>query len=100
MHAQSTTPEPTITVRSTGEQITIKQAIAMMVDRAEELGATADDASGLVRDLVEANGLGFNAWFCICVDLADRSAQREGYANQCARAWAQVEAKKAEGDPR
>ena len=100
MQAQSTTPEPTITVRSTGERITLKQALAMMVDRAEELGATADDAGGLVRDLVEANSLGFNAWFCICVDLANRSAQREGYANQYARAWAQIEAAKIEGEAR
>jgi hypothetical protein len=64
----------------------VTEAVRILTDEAERLGATADDNNGTVRQLVTANGLSFNAWFCVCCELADRSAQREGFKNQFDRA--------------
>ena len=60
------------------------EAIKVLADEAEEKGGTANDHSGTVRSIVESYGLGFNAWFCVCCELADRKAQRLGFENQAA----------------
>jgi hypothetical protein len=67
-------------------EITVTEAVRLLADEAERLGADANDNKGIVRELVTAHGLSFNAWFCVCCELADRSAQREGYWNQGERA--------------
>lgn len=64
----------------------IATAIRLMADDAALNGADANDSTGYVRDLVAQNGLGFNAWLCVCCELADRSAQAEGFADQFQRA--------------
>lgn len=64
----------------------VKKAIAAMADEAERHGADPNDDAGIVRTVVEKHGLGFNAWLCVCLELADREAQREGYRNQFDRA--------------
>jgi hypothetical protein len=53
-----------------------------MADEAERQNATPNDESGIVRAIVTAQGLGFNAWFCVCCELADRKAHRLGFKNQ------------------
>lgn len=69
------------------ERITnVKEAIRLLTDQAQELGADANDSTGIVRHLVTAHGLSFEAWFCVCCELADRNAQREGFKNQVDRA--------------
>jgi hypothetical protein len=64
-----------------------KTLLKELVDRAETLGATANDEDGTVRRLVGEYGLGFNAWFCVCCDLANRAAQAEGYSSEVERAF-------------
>ena len=59
----------------------------MLTDTAEALGADANDTQGIVRELVLTNGLGFNAWFCVCCELAERSAKRQGFASEVDRAY-------------
>lgn len=66
--------------------MTAKEATVILADEAERQGATPDDAAGIVRALVLAHGLEFCAWFCVCCELADRAARREGYADQIDRA--------------
>ncbi len=68
-------------------KITIEDTIRLMTDAAEEQGADVNDTNGVIRAIVTAHGLGFNAWFCVCCELADRSAQRQGFKNQCERAY-------------
>jgi len=67
-----------------------------MVDEAERQSADSNDCKGIVRDIVTAHGLGFNAWFCVCVDLANRAARRQGFASEVDRAYkaAQTEIEK------
>jgi hypothetical protein len=65
----------------------IHEAIRLLTDEAARRGADAEDNSGIVRDLVTAHGFGFDAWLCVCMKLADRSAQREGYRDQFDRAF-------------
>ncbi len=62
--------------------MTVQEATRLLTDEAERLGADANDDQGIVRSLVTAHGLSFNAWFVVCCELADRKAQREGYRNQ------------------
>ena len=69
-------------------RVTVKEAIKLLSDQAETLGADAADSNGIVRAVVMAHRLGFNAWLCVCCELGDRSARREGYADQYARAAA------------
>jgi len=65
----------------------IAEAIKIMADKAIALGeTTGSDATGIVRAVVLANGLSFNAWFCVCCEIADRNAQAEGFKNQQDRA--------------
>lgn len=64
----------------------VKEAIRLLADHAERNGADPNDDDGKVRALVTAHGLGFEAWFCVCCELADREAQRAGYHNQGERA--------------
>jgi hypothetical protein len=66
--------------------VTIEQAIQLMADAAEEQGADANDTTGVVRAIVTAHGLEFCAWLCVCCELADRSARREGFRDQNDRA--------------
>ncbi len=40
-----------------------------------------------VREVVNRHCLGFNAWFCTCIELADREARKEGYRNSVDRAF-------------
>ena len=75
--------------------MTIEQAIQLLTDEAERLGADANDEAGIVRSLVTVHGLSFNAWFVVCCELADRKARREGYKNQSDRAVNQPGFKKA-----
>lgn len=62
------------------------EAIRIMTDKAQELGADAADSKGIVKALVLASGLGFNCWFCVCCELADRNAQAQGFKDQFERA--------------
>ncbi len=75
--------------------MTAEEATMILADEAEKLGADANDCKGIVRQLVVAHGLGFCAWFCVCCELADRSAQHEGYKNQIDRALNQPGLQKA-----
>ena len=64
-----------------------QEAIKVMADKAIELGeTTGSDDTGIVRAIVAANGLSFNAWLCVCCEIADRNAQKEGFKNQSDRA--------------
>jgi hypothetical protein len=63
-----------------------KTAIKLLTDEALKHDADANDSNGAVRQLVTAHGLGFNAWFCVCCEIADRKAQSQGYENQGHRA--------------
>ena len=64
-----------------------KEVIEIFANEAERLGADANDDAGIVRSLVNAHGLGFCCWLCVCCELADRSARREGFDNQSHRAF-------------
>ena len=66
--------------------VTIGLAIQLMADAAEEQGADANDSTGVVRAIVTAHGLEFCAWLCVCCELADRAARREGFKDQVDRA--------------
>lgn len=66
--------------------MTAQEATKILADEAERLGANANDDNGIVRQLVIAHGLEFCAWFCVCCELADRDAQRQGFKNQGDRA--------------
>ena len=52
--------------------ITVQQAIQILADEAQKQGADANDSTGVVREIVLAHGLSFNAWLCVCCELADR----------------------------
>lgn len=69
-----------------GETMDTKEAINLLATCAIELGATANDDNGIVRALVTQHGLGFNAWFCVCCEIADRNARADGFKDQCDRA--------------
>lgn len=64
-----------------------KQATQLLADEAERLNATANDEDQTVRRLVLAHGLGFNAWFCVCCELADRAARQQGFSSEVERAY-------------
>ncbi len=66
--------------------MTVQEATRVLTDEAERLGADANDDQGIVRELVTAHGLNFNAWFVVCCELADRKAQKEGHKDQADRA--------------
>jgi hypothetical protein len=70
--------------------MTTAEAIRLMADAAAEQGADANDSTGIVREIVVAHGLSFNAWLCVCCELADRAAQKEGYRDQAHRAAEKV----------
>ena len=66
-----------------------KEAVSLLTDEAERQNADADDLRGIVRAIVVANvseGAWFEAWFCVCIELADRAARREGYQGAVDRA--------------
>ena len=75
--------------------MTGEEAIKLLAEEAERLGADANDSNGIVRELVVAHGLEFYAWFCVCCELADRAAQRQGYKDQFERALQQPGFQKA-----
>lgn len=66
--------------------MTIGDAIKALTDEAQRLGSDANDSKGIVRELVTRHGLGFNAWFVVCCEIADRNAQAKGFKNQGERA--------------
>lgn len=66
--------------------VTAAEATKIMTDKAQELGADAADSKGIVRALMLANGFGFDAWFCVICELADRDAQSQGFRDQFDRA--------------
>jgi hypothetical protein len=66
--------------------MTVQEAIRLLTDEAERQGAEPNDDQGIVRALVTSHGLSFNAWFCVCCELADRGAQRQGFRDQGHRA--------------
>lgn len=70
--------------------ITIAEATRLLADEAIRLGADANDEQGIVRELVTRHELGFNAWFVVCCEIADRKAQLEGFKNQFERATSKV----------
>ncbi len=57
----------------------LNEAIRIMADEAEKVGGEPNDENGVVRGIVLGHGLSFNAWFCVCCELADRSARRDGF---------------------
>ena len=63
-----------------------QEATKILADEAERQGADANDDKGIVRRLVLAHGLSFNAWLCVCCELADRDARKQGFKNQFDRA--------------
>ena len=63
-------------------KLTVNQAVNLMAGYAQELGADANDESGIVRNIVSNHGLGFEAWLLVCCELADRKAQQNGYKDQ------------------
>jgi hypothetical protein len=67
---------------------TATEAITLLTDEACRLGADANDTTGVVRQLIEAHGLSFYAWFCVCCEIADRKAKELGYKNEVDRAFA------------
>jgi hypothetical protein len=73
----------------------IEKLIGALADSAEMRGASASDEDGVVRRLVESYGLDFLAWFCVCCELAERSARREGFKDQGERAAARMGARAA-----
>jgi hypothetical protein len=64
-----------------------KEAIRLMTDEAEKLGADADDTQGIIRQIVTDHNLGFNAWFCVCCEIADRRARSAGFRGEAHRAY-------------
>jgi hypothetical protein len=68
------------------DEMDVQQAITLLTDEAERQGANANDTSGVVRALVLHHGLGFNPWFCVCCELGDRAARREGFKHQADKA--------------
>lgn len=78
--------------------MTANEAIRLMTDEAERQGATANDEAQIVRAIVTTNLPGrpdaqFNAWLCICIDLADRNARRQGFTSEVHRAYAMAKSK-------
>jgi hypothetical protein len=71
--------------------ITIDTAVQLMTDAAIAQGADANDSTGIVRAIVIAHGLSFDAWFCVCCEIADRSARAEGFEGQAHRAAARMQ---------
>jgi hypothetical protein len=62
------------------------EATQILANEAERLGAEPNDEQGIVRALVTTHGLSFNAWFCVCCELADRNARKQGFKGQADRA--------------
>lgn len=77
----------------------LDNAIRIMADEAERLGADGNDSNGAVRAIVTSAGLSFCAWFCVCAELADRSARKEGFKDQTDRALANVKFKSRKAAP-
>jgi hypothetical protein len=67
--------------------IDLREALRIMTDEAEAQHADANDTNGAVRAVVTAHGFGFEAWFCVCCELADRSARRQGFRSEVDRAY-------------
>lgn len=72
--------------------IRASDVIQPLADEAECQGADSSDSCGIVRALVAVNLPGstdeqFSAWFCVCCELANRSARAEGYYDSVERAW-------------
>lgn len=67
--------------------MTAAEAIQILADEAERQGCDANDTTGAVRALVQSHGLGFNAWFCVCCEIADRAARRQGFKSEVDRAF-------------
>lgn len=76
----------------------LDQIIQILTNVVVERGATANDDNGIVRALVTQHGLGFNAWFCICCELANREARSEGFADKVDRAYALAKRLVVKGD--
>jgi hypothetical protein len=64
----------------------VNEAIRILTDEAIRRGAECNDTNGIVRQLVGQHGLGFNTWFCVCCEIANRDAQTRGFANSAAEA--------------
>lgn len=65
----------------------------MLTDAAESMGATPNDEAGIVRHLVSQHNLGFNAWFCVCCELANRQARARGFEGAVDEAFTLASAK-------
>jgi len=76
-------------------KLTVEQAVNLMADHAQELGADSNDERGIVRSIVSNHGLGFEAWLLVCCEIADRKAQQEGYKDQCDRAGKKMQQSQA-----
>ena len=75
-----------------------KEATDMMADMAMKLGADCNDTNGMVRKVVTALGFGFEAWLCVCIEIADREARAEGFKDASDRAITRALQKKGERD--
>lgn len=70
---------------------TAKEAVALLADEAESLGADANDSRGIVREIVrgalpDRKAVWFAVWFSVCCELADRAARLQGFDNEVHRA--------------
>ncbi len=68
------------------QQVDVDRAIRIMADEAEKLNADSNDENQIIRQIVLRRGLGFNAWFCVCCEIADRQARKEGFKSSIDRA--------------
>lgn len=71
----------------------IKALISNLAQQAIENGADANDTTGVVRAMALSHGWGFDAWFCICCEIADVEARSLGYENAAHRAFQLAETK-------
>jgi len=65
----------------------VRRRVRAMADEAEALGADCEDTKGYVSAIVRHHGAGFNAWFCVCCELADREARRDGFKDALDKAF-------------
>lgn len=68
----------------------IDRIVTVMADEAEKSNADSNDENGVIRQIVIKHGLGFNAWFCVCCEIADRAARKEGFNNSIDKAISAV----------
>ena len=58
------------------------QVIEILTNEAENLRDSSNGENGVVRSLVARYGPGFNAWFYVRCESADRTACRKGFEDK------------------